>query len=111
MEIRKETIKNAQAVKFTYWKDGEQIAGMYLYLIHNDSHKEPYGLLEDLLVKEAYRKKGIGTALVKEAIAEAKRLSCYKVLGTSRLARKEVHRFYERLGLKKYGYEFRLDLI
>ncbi len=110
MEFKKEVIKNADAIKLTCWEGGLCVAGMYLYLIRNDSHEEPYGLLEDLLVKEEHRKKGIGSALVKEALAEAKRLGCYKVIGTSRLARENVHRFYEKLGMKKYGFEFRIDL-
>src|SRR3989344_1487617 len=106
MDVKKETIKNTTAIKLTCWEGKECIAGMYLYLIRNDSHKEPYALLEDLLVKEEHRKKSIGSTLVKEAIAEAKRLGCYKVIGTSRMAREEVHRFYEKLGMKKYGFEF-----
>lgn len=108
MTIQKETKQNA--IRLSAHENGEEIGAMYLYLIKNDSHKEPYGCLEDLLVKEGHRKKGIGSALVKEAIAEAKQLGCYKIIATSRMAREEVHRFYEKLGLKKYGYEFRLDL-
>lgn len=108
MTIKKEQKQNA--VRLSAVENGEELGAMYLYLIRNDSHKEPYGLLEDLLVKEEHRKKGVGSALVREAVAEAKRLGCYKVIGTSRLSREEVHHFYEKLGLKKRGYEFRLDL-
>ena len=108
MEIRKE--KKENAVRLSAVENEEELGVMYLYLIRNDSHREPYGLLEDLLVKEEHRKKGIGTLLVKEGIAEAKRLKCYKLLGTSRLSRENVHQFYEKLGFKKWGYEFRMDL-
>ncbi len=108
MEIRKEQKQNA--IRLSALENGEELGSMYLYLIRNDSHKEPYGLLEDVLVKEEHRKKGIGSALVKEAIAEAKRLGCYKIIGTSRLSRENVHAWYEKLGLKKYGFEFRMDL-
>ncbi len=108
MTIKKEQKQNA--VRISAHEGDTEFGALYLYLIRNDSHKEPYGLIEDLLVKEAHRKKGIGSMLVKEAIAEGKRLGCYKIIGTSRLSREEVHRFYEKLGLKKYGVEFRLDL-
>ena len=108
MEIRREQKQNA--IRLSAAENGGELGAMYLYLIRNDSHKEPYGFLEDLLVKEEHRKKGIGTLLVKEAIAEAKRLGCYKIIGTSRMARENVHAWYEKLGLKKHGYEFRLDL-
>ena len=107
MTIKKEQKQNA--VRLSAHENGEELGAMYLYLIRNDSHTEPYGLLEDLLVKKEHRKRGIGTALVKEAIAEAEQLGCYKVLATSRLSRENVHRLYEKLGLKKYGYEFRLN--
>lgn len=108
MTIQKEQKQNA--IRLSAVESGAELGVMYLYLIRNDSHKEPYGLLEDILVKEEHRKKGIGTALVKEAIAEAKRLGCYKLIGTSRMERENVHAWYEKLGLKKWGYEFRLDL-
>ncbi len=108
MQIKKEQRENA--VRLSAVENDEELGAMYLYLIKNDSHKEPYGFLEDLLVKEEHRKKGIGSMLVKEAIEEAKRLGCYKLIGTSRMERENVHAFYEKLGLKKYGYEFRIDL-
>lgn len=108
MEIRKEQKQNA--IRLSAVENGEEAGAMYLYLIRNDSHKEPYGFLEDLWVKEKYRGKGIGSALVKAAIEEAKRLDCYKVLATSRMERENVHRLYEKLGLKKRGFEFRMDL-
>lgn len=107
MEIKKE--KKQNAIRISVWENGEELGAMYLYLIRNDSHEKPYGFLEDLLVVEEHRKKGIGSLLVKEAIAEAKRLECYKLIGTSRMEREHVHSFYEKLGLKKYGYEFRRD--
>jgi len=108
MIIQKEQKQNA--VRLSASENGVEIGAMYLYLIKNDSHKKPYALLEDLLVKEYHRKKGVGSTLVKEAISEARRLGCYKIIGTSRTSREEVHHFYEKLGMKKYGYEFRLDL-
>lgn len=106
--LKKETKQNA--IRLSAHENDEELGAVYLYLIRNDSHKEPYALLEDLLVKEEYRGKGIGSTLVKEAIAEAKRLGCYKILATSRMERENVHRLYEKLGLKKRGYAFRMDL-
>ncbi len=108
MTIKKEQKRNA--VRLSATEGNEELGSAYLYLLKNDSHEEPYGFLEDVLVKEEHRKKGIGTALVKEALVEAKRLGCYKIIGTSRMSRENVHQFYEKLGMKKWGYEFRMDL-
>ncbi|PIQ69181.1 MAG: GNAT family N-acetyltransferase [Candidatus Taylorbacteria bacterium CG11_big_fil_rev_8_21_14_0_20_46_11] len=110
MEIKKEEKQNGNAVRLSAVENGVELGAMYLYLIHNDSHTQPYGLLEDVLVKEEHRKRGIGTILVQEAFKEAKRLNCYKVIGTSRTSRENVHAWYEKLGMKKHGFEFRIDL-
>lgn len=92
-------------------KDGKKVYGRaFLYIIKNDLHKQSYGYLEDLYVVEKFRGKGYGRVLLKEAIKKAKKLKLYKLVGTSRSSRKEVHKFYQKYGFKKYGFEFRMDL-
>ncbi|ABL78467.1 GNAT family N-acetyltransferase [Thermofilum pendens] len=90
--------------------DGREVAHCYIYLIKNDLHPEPYALLEDVYVDEEYRGRGIGTELVKKAIEVARSMNCYKIIATSRFEREAVHKWYEKLGFKRYGYEFRLNL-
>lgn len=97
-------------MKITAHEDGKQVGRQYLYILRNDLHKEPFGLLEDLYVEEDYRKRGIGSELVKKAIAEAKAQGCYKLILTSRDSNSRLHAFYERLGFAKWGSEFRIDL-
>lgn len=108
MEIRKQ--QNQNAIRLAITKGKKEIARAYLYLIKNDLHKEPYGLLEDVFVEEKHRGQGLGTKIVRASIAEAKKRGCYKFICTSQSSQEVVHRFYEKLGLKKYGYEFRMDL-
>ncbi|MBI4049400.1 MAG: GNAT family N-acetyltransferase [Candidatus Doudnabacteria bacterium] len=110
MEIKTQTIKDCFAVKITAHEDDKQVGRLYLYMLKNDLHKEPFGFLEDVFVAEEYRKQGIGTELVKTAIEEAKRQGCYKLICTSREASEKIHAFYKRLGFKKWGFEFRMDL-
>lgn len=109
MNIRN-TEEQGTAVKLTIEEAGGIIGHAYVYLIRNDLHKAPYGLLEDVFIEEPHRGKGYGSMLVEAAIAEAKKRGCYKLIGTSRHERKEVHAFYERLGFRNYGLEFRLDM-
>jgi GNAT superfamily N-acetyltransferase len=97
-------------IKLSIIENGKEIGRCYIYIIKNDLHKEPYALLEDVYVDENYRGKGIGTELVKRAIELAKNLGCYKIIATSRFERNNVHEWYEKLGFKKWGYEFRMDL-
>lgn len=96
-------------VKFELLKDKKVIGRTYLYLIKNDLHSEHYGLLEDVFVEEKFRGQGIGKKLVEMVIEKARELGCYKLIATSRFERENVHKFYEKLGFQKYGYEFRID--
>ncbi|MEK7162169.1 MAG: GNAT family N-acetyltransferase [Patescibacteria group bacterium] len=103
-------LKTSKAVKFEM-KDGTKVVGrVFLYIIQNDLHKQSYGLLEDLFVEEEYRSKGLGRQLLLEVVAEAKKHKLYKLVGTSRTFRTPIHHFYEKLGFKKWGFEFRMDL-
>ena len=55
-------------------------------------------IVENVIVHSAARNRGIGAAMMRWAIDEAKRLSCSKVSLTSGKKRKDAHRFYARLG-------------
>lgn len=105
------TEKNCRAVRLVA-KDGEREVGhVYLYLIYNDLHAEPYGLFEDIQVDESVRGQGVGGQLVQALIAEARKQTCYKIVANSRYERPEIHAWYARLGFEDYGKEFRMNLI
>lgn len=91
-------------------RGGREVGRARLYLIENDLHDRPYGLLEDVWVDERYRSEGIGGRLVQAVIAKAKE-QCYKLVATSRNdgTRDEVHDWYKRLGFTEWGTEFRMD--
>ncbi len=90
-------------------EEGEEIGHVYLYLIKNDLHKEPYGFLEDVFIEEKYRSQGYGKKIMQEVIQKAKDTGCYKLLGTSRSSREKVHDFYINLGFVQWGKEFRMN--
>ncbi len=109
MKISK-SAKTSKYIKLEI-KDGKKVVGRaFLYVIKNDLHERPYGLLEDLFVSEAFRGQGLGRALLSRVLTEAKRLKLYKIVGTSRTSRAAVHAMYIKFGFKKYGYEFRINL-
>jgi GNAT superfamily N-acetyltransferase len=109
MEFKEKVVKT-KGIKISVEENGKEIGRCFIYLIKNDLHKKPYALLEDVFVDENYREKGIGTKLVKKAIELAKELNCYKIIATSRFERENIHEWYQKLGFKKYGFEFRIDL-
>lgn len=107
--IKRKLIKTS-GIKFILFDGKKKIGRAYLYLIKNDLHKKPYGLLEDIYVDEKYRGKGIGTMFLNDVIKKAESLECYKLIATSRFERKNIHKWYLKSGFKKYGYEFRVNL-
>lgn len=109
MEVKKNTVE-AKGNKFTITESDRIIARAYLYIMHNDLHKKPFGLLEDVYVTKDNRGKGLGTKLVERVIAAAKDEGCYKLIATSRKSRFQVHQLYNKLGFQEYGLEFRMDL-
>jgi GNAT superfamily N-acetyltransferase len=99
----------AYGVKITKALRGKVVGRAYLYVMTNDLHERPFGLMEDVFVDPDHRGSEIGTTLVKRVVAEAKRHRCYKLIATSRHARSRVHALYDRLGFKDHGREFRID--
>ena len=110
MKIKKSIFKKSYAIKFEFWEGKERLGWAFLYIIFQDRHKEPYGLLENVYVEKEYRNLGLGRKLINMTIAEAKKRGCYKIIGTSKKKNQAAHRFYERFGFGKIGYEFRMDL-
>ena len=100
----------ARGIRFSIAGENGEVARAYLYLMTNDLHDAPFGLLEDVFVAESERGSGLGTALVTEVIAAAREAGCYKLVATSRASRPKVHELYERLGFASYGLEFRMNL-
>lgn len=111
MNIISNKENKSYAIKVTVEEEGKIFASAYLYIMFNDLHKEPFGFLENVFVKEESRGKGVGSKLVEAIIDLAKKENCYKLIGTSRYDNSGVHVFYDKLGFKDYGKEFRLDLI
>ncbi len=99
----------AQGIRFSVSDEGTEVARAYLYLMHNDLHQEPFGLMEDVFVDESQRGAGLGTRLVNEIVAAAKEHGCYKLIAMSRDSRLKVHDLYRRLGFSDHGREFRID--
>jgi len=74
------------------------------------STKGKYAVINEVHVPPEYRRKGLAKALLQKAVRVAAEEGCYKVLCWSRFSNEIAHRLYEKVGFKKWGYEFRLDL-
>lgn len=109
MELQKTKLQEAYAIKISAHEQGSEVGRIYVYILFNGLHKEPFGLLEDLFVDDNYRGQGLGSQLLTEAIAVAKQEGCYKLLCTSRHKRLYLHEWYQKHGFKNHGIEFRMD--
>lgn len=67
-------------------------------------------MIEAVQTRHDMRGKGIGEAMIRFAIEEARRLDLYKVQLTSNRDRKDAHRFYERIGFQPTHVGFKIRL-
>jgi len=89
-----------------------QIVGTFLLLIMDGlAHRgKPSGIVEDVVVDEQWRGKGIGKLMMQFAMDHCKRIGCSKLTLSSSMQRTAAHQFYESLGFQKHGYSFRVKL-
>lgn len=99
----------ATGIKIIMLENGQEIGHAFVYILKNDLHEKTFAFLEDVMISEGQRGRGLGKLLVEKAVAVAKSRGCYKLVGTSRYSRETVHKFYEKLNFKDCGKEFRID--
>jgi GNAT superfamily N-acetyltransferase len=77
-----------------------RVAGAFqLTIIQQVSHRGGrVAQLESVIVDPAMRSQGVGEAMMRWAIDEARRRGCFRVQLTSNKVRTRAHAFYERLG-------------
>lgn len=92
--------------------DGEAVVGTYeLFIMDNMAKRgRRSGIVEDVMVLPEYRGRGVGRAMMKDAMDRCRRAGCYKLTLSSNLSREEAHRFYEALGFTRHGYSFVVEL-
>lgn len=89
-----------------------EILGVFAMLImDNLGHRgAPAALVEDVVVREDLRGRGIGREMMQFALNRAREKGCYKLALSSNKNREEAHRFYESLGFQKHGWSFLVEL-
>lgn len=89
---------------------GDDIAGSVdLVVIPNLTHHgRPWAIVENVIVTQRYRRAGVGTALMTEALAEARAEGCYKVQLHSGKQRTGAHSFYRALGFDSIAEGFKI---
>jgi GNAT superfamily N-acetyltransferase len=70
----------------------------------------PWAIVENVIVAQAARRRGIARALMEHVIALARAAGCYKVQLLSGMQREEAHRLYGSLGFAAIAQGFKLYL-
>lgn len=94
-------------------EDGAVLIGtVHLIVVAHLGHGlAPMAIVENVVVDEAARSRGVGELLMRRAAAIARRAKCYKLCLTTNIRRLQAHRFYERLGWRRTHFGYSLDLI
>ena len=92
-------------------QDGVIVATGTIAFLANLSHGgRPIARVESVVVDAHTRGRGVGAALMRRLVDDARAHGCFRVELTSNLARTDAHRFYERLGFVHSHAGFKLAL-
>ncbi len=90
--------------------DGELAGAASLWIRPRLNWVTPEAWLPDLVVRPAYRRRGIATALLDACVAEARSRGCHALKLESGHDRADAHPLYERYGFDAFGNAYRLRL-
>jgi GNAT superfamily N-acetyltransferase len=91
--------------------DGKEAIGTFTLLIfpalvHGGTYE---ALIDGVVVTASRRGRGIGSAMMREAMRLAWAAGCYKLALSSNLKREDAHRFYRALGFREHGISFHVE--
>ncbi len=70
----------------------------------------PYAVVENVVVGERWRGRGIGEGLMREAMERGREAGAYKLSLTTNLKRERAHEFYRKLGFVETHLGFEVTL-
>ncbi len=87
---------------------GEVAGTIVLLIVPNLSHNgTPWAFLENLVVTENHRRRGLGRMLLEHAVGLARDSGCHMVELCSDVRRLEAHRLYASMGFEARAHCFR----
>jgi GNAT superfamily N-acetyltransferase len=91
---------------------GTTVVGSFALLImDNLGHKgAPSGVVEDVIVHQDWRGRGIGRTMMEKAMSSCAAKGCYKISLTSNKLRHNAHVFYKVLGFDVHGFSYSVPL-
>ena len=90
--------------------EGQVVGSADFLIVPNLSHRgTPWAVIENVIVEESMRRKGVAGELMNHLIDLARQNQCYKLSLSSNKRRSDAHQFYKSLGFEQYGYTFRMS--
>ena len=86
--------------------DGEQCVGLSGIWVTAKFYSGKYLEMDNVVVDEAYRSRGIGSVLSEFVTQLAREEGCVTIMLDAWLTNEKAHTFYERQGFVKRGYHF-----
>jgi GNAT superfamily N-acetyltransferase len=107
--IFEQILRDPNRKQFVAEVDGVVVGAADLIIAPNLSHRGlPWAIIENVIVAEKMRRRGIARKLVQRLIETARTSGCYKIGLSSDKKRTEAHRLYQSLNFDQYGLGFRI---
>ena len=98
---------NEPLIRYLVAEEGGAVRGFVsLHMDRQLHHAALVGEIQELIVAEAWRSRGVGGALLRAAQREARATGCAHLQLSSGFARTRAHAFYERNGWAKDHFSF-----
>jgi GNAT superfamily N-acetyltransferase len=92
--------------------DGKVVGTVDLLIVANLTHNgAPWAIVENVVVDEIVRRRGVGSALIDEVVRRCSDAGCYKVQLLSNKQRTQAHGFYRSVGFEAVAEGFRRFLV
>ncbi len=90
--------------------DGEIVGVLHLNVRRTLLHSAPSGLIDELVVSERHRGKGIGRKLIEAAVELCKGLKCAEIEVSTEISNLKAREFYKSMGFEEIGVLLEMDL-
>ena len=103
-------LKDASSHFLVAAMEGTPVGFIYFTIRQTILHRSPSALIDELVVAEEYRGKGVGKQLVLAAIEKCRQLGCCEVEVSTEKTNLKARKFYKKCGFEERGMLFEVDL-
>ena len=109
-EVFARNLRDDKVLYYVVERDGFVIGFASLHIEPQLHHAGLVGEIQELIVHETVRDKGIGAQLVSQLEQEAEKRGCVSIEVTTKNFRVDAQRFYEQVGFKRTHVNFTKNL-